>query len=229
MPASVALKRRKSWLLAASALASSSLGISQPALAQACGPLDASGRATCDLLGNPYPNGINYSTNLTPIFVTLQPGVRVVIPSLSGVVDSVNLANTTGGATPADASLIVNDAFIDNTAVTGPNKSGLRIQASGNATITATNTEVRVTGLQSTNAIWAIVLPSSNPNTAATVNYNGPGVTSTGTDFSTVIQADNRGTGPAIINAAGDMTGVALGQAPTVSLVCLPPGGAVGP
>ena len=31
---SVTLKRRKSWLLAASALASSSLGVSEPALAQ---------------------------------------------------------------------------------------------------------------------------------------------------------------------------------------------------
>ena len=107
----------------------------------------------------------------------------------------------------------MNDALIDNTAVSGPNKSGLRIQASGNATITATDTKVDVIGAQSTNAIWAIVLPSSNPLTAATVNYNGPGVTSTGTAFSTVIQAQNDGTGPAIINAAGDMTGVALGQA----------------
>ena len=108
----------------------------------------------------------------------------------------------------------MNSAFIDNTLTfSAPNKSGLRIQASGNATITATDTEVRVTGAQSTNAIWAIVLQSSNPNTAATVNYNGPGVTSVGTAFSTVIQAENDGAGPAIINAAGNMTGVALGSA----------------
>ena len=191
---------------------SSSLGISEPALAQCTGPAD---NTICTPGGNDYPLGINVSTNNTPIKVTLEPGVQVVIPSLSGVVNSVNLANTTGAiATPgADATLIVNDAFIDNTAVSGPNKSGLRIQASGNATITATDTEVHVIGAQSTNAIWAIVLPSSNPNTAATVNYNGPGVTSTGTTFSTVIQAQNDGTGPAIINAAGNMTGVALGSA----------------
>ena len=45
---SVTVKRRKSWLLAASALASSLLGISGPALAAGeCGPLDASGSVTC--------------------------------------------------------------------------------------------------------------------------------------------------------------------------------------
>ena len=93
-----------------------------------------------------------------------------------------------------------------------PNKSGLRIQTNGSATITASG-QIEVAGLQSTNAIWAIVLPSSNPTTAATVNYNGPGVTSVGTTFSTVIQAENDGAGPAIINAAGNMTGVALGAA----------------
>ena len=71
---------------------------------------------------------------------------------------------------------------------------------------------MNVTGAQSTNAIWAIVLASSNP-TAATVNYSGPGVTSIGTTFSTVIQAENDGAGPSIINAAGNITGVALGSA----------------
>ena len=162
------------------------------------------------------PPASTYSTNNTPINVTLQPGVQVIIPAGSGVVNAVNLANTTGpiGTPGADATLTVNSAFIDNTAnPSGPNKSGLRIQASGNATITATDTEVDVTGAQSTNAIWAIVLPSSNPNTAASVNYNGPGVTSIGTTFSTVIQAENDGAGPAIINAAGNITGVALGSA----------------
>ncbi|MGO4677868.1 autotransporter outer membrane beta-barrel domain-containing protein [Bosea sp. 2YAB26] len=208
------VKRRKLWLLAASALTPLFLGISGgAALAQTCGALDGSNSATCTSAGNDYPGGINYSTNNTPILVTLQPGVRVVIPNGSGVVDSVNLANTTGpiGTPGANATLTVDGAFIDNTAVTGPNKSGLRIQASGSAIITATNTEVHVTGLQSTNAIWAIVLPSSTLTTAATVNYNGPGVTSIGTDFSTVIQADNRGSGPATIEATGDMTGIALG------------------
>ena len=209
---SVTAKRRKSWLLAASALASSSLGISEPALAQCTGPAD---NTICTPGGNDYPSGINVSTSNTAIKVTLEPGVRVVIPNGSPIANAVNLSNTTAPFTPeADATLTVNNAFIDNTLTfSAPNKSGLRIQASGNATITATDTEVRVTGAQSTNAIWAIVLQSSNPNLAATVNYNGPGVTSIGTTFSTVIQAENDGAGPAIINAAGDMTGVALGSA----------------
>src|SRR5262249_33660591 len=91
------------------------------------------------------------------------------------------------------------------------NKSGLRIQTSGNATITATNTLIKVTGQQSTNAIFAIVLPSADSNTAS-VFYNGPGVTSIGTTFSTVIQANNRGNADAIIEATGILTGVALGS-----------------
>jgi hypothetical protein len=207
--------------MAATALVPLSLGVSEPALANdECGALGAGGvpnSATCTFTLNPYPNGINYSTGNTPIFVKLDPGpppVNVVIQSGSATINAVNLSNATDANQPiADAALTVNSAFIDNTAITAPNKSGLRIQASGNATITATDTEVRVIGLQSTNAIWAIVLGSSNPNLAATVNYNGPGVTSIGTTFSTVIQAENDGAGPAIINAAGDMKGVALGSA----------------
>ena len=58
---SITLKRRKSWLLAASALASSSLGISGPALAaNECGALAASGSVTCTSANNPYPTGITY-------------------------------------------------------------------------------------------------------------------------------------------------------------------------
>ena len=58
---SVTVKRRKSWLLAASALAPLSLGISGPALAaNECGALDATGSVTCTSAGNPYPTGITY-------------------------------------------------------------------------------------------------------------------------------------------------------------------------
>ena len=209
---SVTAKRQKFWLMAASALAPLSLGISEPALAQCTGPADAT---ICTPTGNDYTSGINVGTGNTAINVKLLPDVRVVIPIGSPIANAVNLSNATGGFQPeADATLTVNNAFIDNTLTfSAPNKSGLRIQASGNATITATDTEVHVTGLQSTNAIWAIVLQSSNPNIAATVNYNAPGVTSIGTTFSTVIQAENDGAGRAIINAAGNMTGVALGSA----------------
>jgi hypothetical protein len=161
----VAAKRRKFELLAASCLAPLSLGLSEPARAlDECGAL-VGGSAMCTPTNNPYPNGINYSTNNTPINVTVQPNVQVVIQPGSATVNAVNLANTTAPFSPeADAALTVTSASIDNTAnSSAPNKSGLRIQASGNATITATDTAVNVVGTQSTNAIWAIVLQSSNP------------------------------------------------------------------
>jgi hypothetical protein len=60
---SVCAKRRKFWLMAATALAPLSLGLSEPALAQ-----------TFTTAGNDYPGGINVSTNQTPINVTLDPG-----------------------------------------------------------------------------------------------------------------------------------------------------------
>ncbi len=81
---SVTAKRRKSWLLAASALASSSLGISGPALAaNECGPLDASGSVTCTSAGNNYPTGITYGQPLptTPLNVTLNSDVNVNLPA----------------------------------------------------------------------------------------------------------------------------------------------------
>ena len=58
-------------------------------MAQACGPLDASGSVTCPASGNPYAGGINYNTNNTPITVTLEPGVTVAIPA-GGVANAVN-------------------------------------------------------------------------------------------------------------------------------------------
>ena len=67
MLSSVGAKRRKSWLLAASALASSSLGISGPALAQ-CSAVDASGNATCSsgTYTNPYPAPASTTTSPRP-------------------------------------------------------------------------------------------------------------------------------------------------------------------
>jgi hypothetical protein len=75
---SVTLKRRKSWLLAASALASSSLGISEPALAQnECGVL-VGGVATCTSTGNPFNSGITYAQTVAgDLTVNLQQGVNV--------------------------------------------------------------------------------------------------------------------------------------------------------
>jgi hypothetical protein len=82
-----ALKRhRKSWLLAATALVSSSLGVSEPALAQICTPAQpnpdpATGNATCtgnftsSIVYGPPPPGP--ATQLT---VTV-PGVNVTLPA----------------------------------------------------------------------------------------------------------------------------------------------------
>jgi hypothetical protein len=79
---SVTAKRRKSWLLAASALASSSLGISEPALAaNECGPLAGDGSVTCFSNLNPYPTGINYSAPANQLHVTLNSDVKVTLPS----------------------------------------------------------------------------------------------------------------------------------------------------
>ena len=80
-------------------LATLSVAVSERAMAQACGPLDASGSVTCPASGNPYAGGINYNTNNTPLTVTLEPGVTVAIPA-GGVANAVNLANTTSATRP---------------------------------------------------------------------------------------------------------------------------------
>ena len=64
---SVTVKRRKSWLLAASALASLSLGISEPALAQTCTPVD---NPSTSLLPSPAPPA---RVPLTPTSTSVGP------------------------------------------------------------------------------------------------------------------------------------------------------------
>src|SRR5262245_13322246 len=82
-PFSVCAKRQKFWLMAASALAPLSMGVSQPALAQCAGPAS---NTVCNSAGNSYPTGINVdATGLvngfsTGINLTLQPAVKVDIP-----------------------------------------------------------------------------------------------------------------------------------------------------
>ena len=85
---SVTVKRRKFWLLAASALASSSLGVSEPALAQTCTPAQpnpdpTTGIATCtgtfnsSIVYGPPPPG-----PATQLHVILDPaGVNVTLPA----------------------------------------------------------------------------------------------------------------------------------------------------
>jgi hypothetical protein len=134
------------WLIAALALLL--LGASKPALAECTGTFTV----TCTLGGNPYPGGINVDANNglgdTPISLTLQSGVNVVIPAGLGSVNAVNAANTTG-VTPNSANITItaDGVTINNTANPGTsNNTGLRIQSSGAATITATNTTIDVAG-----------------------------------------------------------------------------------
>ena len=84
----------------------------------------------------------------------------------------MSLSNTTA-ASPvnAPATLTANDR---NHQITynpsGPNQSALRVQSSGNASITASvQAIINVTGTNSTNAVWAIVF-SSVAGRVASVN-----------------------------------------------------------
>jgi hypothetical protein len=129
---SITLKRRKSWLLAASALASSSLGILEPALAQnECGPL-VGGSVTCTSAGNNYPGGISYlqTTPATDLHVTLDSNVNV---TFSGAQPAAVIVDNRGG----NAELTANGAAITANV---PGVNGLVAttdNGSGNAIITA--------------------------------------------------------------------------------------------
>jgi hypothetical protein len=129
---SIRSKCRKSWLIAASALATSTVELPERALAQC---LPTVGGIECAPGGNPYSTGINNDTD-----ITLLPGVNVVIPAGPGSINAVNSANT-GGVSPggggpditisangtAIGSITINNANNPNTA----NNTGLRIQSSG--------------------------------------------------------------------------------------------------
>ena len=191
---SVTVKRRKSWLLAASALASSSLGISGPALAQACGPLAVS--VTCTSAGNNYPGGISYlqTTPATDLHVNLDSDVNV---TFSGAQLGAVIVDNRGGK----AELTANGAAITANV---PGVNGLVAttdNGSGSAIITASG-PIQVVG----NGIVAIARGD-----LASVTYNGPGVTSSGSS-ATVIQAVNNGAGDAFIEARGDLRGDVVGS-----------------
>src|SRR5215471_5136291 len=103
-------KRQTFWLIAACTLAS--LALSEPALAQACGPLDASGSVTCMTGGNPYAGGINYGNTGVLTTVTLQHGVQVSITPGSNVAQAVAISTGTAAGTGLPATLIANDAAV---------------------------------------------------------------------------------------------------------------------
>jgi hypothetical protein len=188
MPSSVGAKRRKSWLLATTVLAPLSLCLSEPVLAQ-CSALDASGNATCNLGGNPYASGINVDTSNgfggTPINLTLQSGVIVTIPAGAPGFNAVNAANSTGvTAGSANITITADGVTINNRAnpLSG-NNTGLRIQSSSDAIISATNTTINVAGTASEDAIVAFAMPNMTamPHVAS-VTWSGPSLTSSGTE-----------------------------------------------
>jgi hypothetical protein len=218
MPYRIGAKRRKFWLMAASALAPLSLGVSPPALADfECGPSPA----TCTPLLNPYAGGINYPGSPTDnINLTLLSGVNVVIPLGSSVRNAVNAANSTGettdsanisinaNGTTADPIIITN---IANPTVPKSNNTGLRIQSSGDAIIQAMNTKIDVNGTDSNWAILAYAMPNKTglPHEAS-VTWSGPQLTTGGMGLpggneSGGIQATNRGLGNATIDASGNI------------------------
>jgi outer membrane autotransporter protein len=160
------------------------------------------------------PNGpIFYDTNNGlggfGIGLTLQSGVNVVIPAGAGGINAVNAANSTGvTAGSANITITADGVTINNTAnPLSNNNTGLRIQSSGDAIITATNTTINVAGTASEDAIVAFAMPNQTgfPHVAS-VTWSGPGLSSSGTEAAGV-QADNRGIGNATIVASGNITG----------------------
>ncbi len=180
------------------------------ALAQCAGPAS---NTVCTPGGNPYAAGINVDTEDglggTPINLTLQPGVNIVIPAGPGGVNAVNTHNTGGVTTGSANSTITADGVtINNTANSlTDNNTGLRIQSSGDAAITATNTTINVSGTASTWGILAFAMPNLTglPHDAS-VTWNGPQLTTSGGVKSGAIQADNRGIGNATVVASGNIT-----------------------
>ena len=205
MVTSVGVRRRRLELLAASALVPFSLGVSEPALAaNECGPLDASGSVTCTstpgippgTVGNPYPGGISYlqTTLATDLHVNLDSDVNVTFLGAQPV--AVNVDNRGGQAilTANGAAITANVPGVNGLVATTDN-------GSGNAIVTASG-PIQVVG----NGIVAIARGD-----LASVTYNGPGVTSSGSS-ATVIQAVNNGAGDAFIEARGDLMGDVVGS-----------------
>src|SRR5262249_27491479 len=213
----VTAKCRK-FLLGA-ALVPLSLGLSEPALAQTCGPLDASGSVTCTTVGNPYAGGINYGNTGVPTTVTLQQGVQVS----TNVDQAVAVSTGTGPGFGLPATLIANNVAVSTNSPGGLTSALFLHPILGSATITASGM-MNAAGTGNTNAIWAATF-SSVPGDSASVTYTGaaaPGVidiNATGGSNSSVIQAGaNAGCGFTYagtppdgndsISATGNLTGV---------------------
>ena len=151
-------------VVGAAALAPLSLAISEPALAQACGPLAVI--VTCTSAGNNYPGGISYlqTTLATDLHVNLDSDVNVTFLGAQEEL-AVNVDNRLGQAilTANGAAITANvpGVFANGLVATSP--------TSGNAIVTASG-PIHVVG----NGIVALA-----NGDLASVTYNGPGVTRT--------------------------------------------------
>jgi outer membrane autotransporter protein len=201
MPRDMAAKCRKAMAIVAAMPLMLPAVISKPALAQVCTGPDTGGNITCP--AGAYSSNINYSTNNTPLNLTLDSGVIVTSPGGN----AVNLANTTGPtATSAPITITADGVTINNNHnPPSDNQTGLRIQSSGNADIAATNSTINLSGAATNWALYAIVLDGGAPHNASVNLIQGTVVTSSGIE-SGAIQADNRGNGNATVVASGAIT-----------------------
>ena len=218
---SVIAKRRKFWLMTASALAPLSLGVSEPALAQSCSPVNTPGTLTAaqpsTMCTGTFNSNITFNgpaTGTPLLTVTLNPGVSVTSPGGGAVaLSNANVPTANGTSTTINAiGTAANPIVINNTSNPGDaNNWGLVNQpgSAGAAVINATNIQIDVNGTAGSNAgIWAISYGTSVPNVAS-VTYDAgvtAGITSSGSN-STGIQAENRGNGNASIDASGNISG----------------------
>src|SRR6516225_2386435 len=154
---SVSAKCRKFWLVAA--FVPLSLGLSEPALAQTCGPLGATGSVTCTTGGNNYTGGINYGNTGVPTTVTLDPGVQVFVTPGNNVNQAVAISTGTGPGSGLPATLTANNAAV-TIHTSGSLTSALFLHPIlGSGTITASGI-MNVAGTTNTNAIWAATFSS---------------------------------------------------------------------
>jgi Autochaperone Domain Type 1 len=190
----ITAKRRKSWLLAASALASS-LGVSEPALADECGALDASGSVTCTNQFNPYPAGITYF-RIQPgdLTVNLEKDVTVSLQTAGTAVFVTN--NFSGNAIVQDLGATITATV---PAPAGVGNEGIHALSLTGSAIVMSSGKITLGNSDGENAIGAFAGGGT-----ASVTYTGPGLISHGNE-SQGIQAFNFGNGTAIIEASGNV------------------------
>jgi len=210
----VAANYRKPWIIAACILASLSVGISEPALAQnECGPLDPNGSVTCTNAGNNYNSGIAYLQNIPGDFtVNLDSDVNVTLttpnsqsPAPHG--NAVYVDNRGGSAIVEDPGATINATVFPDANV------GVHAESSNGSAIVTVDTvsggRIDVAGAGGENAIAAFVI-GTPAGGEAKVTYTGPttdpGLTSSGAN-STIIQVGNFTGGNATIDASGSMSG----------------------